>query len=277
LSTLQFTKMHGLGNDFVVIDAVRQKVNLTAEYVRALADRRRGIGFDQLLLVQAATGSDHDFLYRIFNADGSEVAQCGNGARCLALFIRDARLSDKAWVTLKARSGLLRVHLDSENTATVELASPIWQPAKIPFLADCQATIYKINVAGGNIEGGVVSVGNPHFIHQVPDLDAATFVQLAHELSVHARFPEGANVSFIQVHDRKTIKMRVYERGVGQTQACGSAAFAAAAVAKLWGCVDSAVHVIQPGGQLTVSCSKNEQLWRVSGAVARVYAADLVK
>ena len=268
--------MHALGNDFVVVDGVRQKVQLTSEYVRNLADRRRGVGFDQLLLLEPATDDGHDFIYRIFNANGTEVAQCGNGARCLALFIRNEKLTDKTWVRLKTSSRLLRVHLDAEDYATVELPAPIWQPAQIPFIADCQATTYKINVAGSNIEGGVVSVGNPHFICQVPDLAAAPFAQLAKDLSIHARFPEDANVSFVQIVDRETIKMRVYERGVGETEACGSAAYAAAAVAKLWGQVGHAVSVIQPGGELRVMCNKNEQTWCVSGPVAVVYLADMV-
>jgi diaminopimelate epimerase len=267
--------MHGLGNDFMVIDAVRQDFKLNSKAIASLADRRWGVGFDQLLLLQKPNSTDHDFIYRVFNADGSEVSQCGNGARCLALFIREEGLSDKSWITLKTSNGSLRVHLDSVTTATIELAAPVWEPAKIPFVADCESTIYELDVDGQILEAGVVSVGNPHLICQVPDLASSPFDLLGKSLSHHARFPDGANVSFVQVINTSTLLMRVYERGVGPTEACGSAAFAATAVARLWGCVDENVLVQQPGGELSVTCSESQHLYRVSGAVAKVFTARI--
>lgn len=263
--------MHGLGNDFVVIDATVKSPGLTPELIRNMSDRRRGIGFDQLLLIESCSGAA-DFIYRIFNADGSEVSQCGNGARCVARFLHDQGLSDAEWVVLATHSDKLRVSLQTDDCAIVEMPQPKWLPADIPFVADSEASLYKIEISGLELEVGVVNVGNPHLICQVPDLCSSPFEQIAADLAVHPRFKDGVNVSFVQIADKNNIQLRVYERGAGETQACGSAAFAAVVVGHRWGRLDTKVAVRQPGGILEVHCLDSDHRWLLSGPIASVYS-----
>jgi diaminopimelate epimerase len=250
---LEFTKMHGLGNDFMVIDAIHQSVTLTPEQVRALADRHCGIGFDQLLLVEQATRADTDFRYRIFNADGGEVSQCGNGARCFMQFIHEQGMSRSNRVRVETRNGTLELLRQSDGQVTVNMGVPVLAPADIPFDAPAEALRYPLEVNGATLEIGAVSMGNPHAVLRVDDTATAPVPRLGPLIETHPRFPERVNAGFMQVLDRGHIRLRVFERGAGETLACGSGACAAVVVGRLWGELDETVRVDVNGGELVVS------------------------
>jgi diaminopimelate epimerase len=250
---IHFTKMHGLGNDFVVIDAINQKIELTPEQIRKLADRHFGIGFDQLLLVEKPVSVNADFKYRIFNADGGEVAQCGNGARCFARFVRDKHLSDKNEICVDTDSGQLLLRFDEDNLITVNMGIPRHAPAEIPLLAEQEAISYKVKVDDNDLVFGAVSMGNPHAVIQVRDVMTAPIAETGSVLERHAIFPERANIGFMQVIDRKHIKLRVFERGAAETLACGSGACAAAVIGMEQNLLDHTVWVELPGGKLKIS------------------------
>lgn len=247
--------MHGLGNDFVVIDAMSQVVNLSTEQIRRLADRHRGIGCDQLLLVERAQSAEVDFRYRIYNADGGEVAQCGNGARCFARFVVDKGLTDKREIAVETASGVIHPRIEDDGQVVVNMGAPRFAPADIPFAAEL-AERYRLPVTTGNgdetLEIGAVSMGNPHAVVQVDDIDAAPLLTLGPQIENHPHFPQRVNAGFMQIVSRTTIRLRVYERGAGETQACGTGACAAMAVAHRWGLVDDAVVVDLPGGRLLI-------------------------
>lgn len=249
---IHFTKMQGLGNDFVVIDGIRQNFQPHSDLINQWANRHTGIGFDQLLLAEKTNNPSVDFRYRIFNADGSEVAQCGNGARCLAKFLVDEKLTDKHTIKVETLGGILELKLDSANSATVNLGIPIFEPTQIPFIADQQAMTYDIQVAEVIIKVSVLSVGNPHCILLVENIDTAPVDELGTLLTKHKCFPQQTNVEFLQIIARDTIRLRVYERGVGETNACGSGACAAVIAGRLLNLLDPSVTVNQIGGQLTV-------------------------
>jgi diaminopimelate epimerase len=251
--TLEFSKMHGLGNDFVVIDAVNQNVTLSPEQVRGLADRHRGIGFDQLLLVEAPGGAQADFRYRIFNADGGEVAQCGNGARCFMRFVHDRGLSDKRELLVETASGRLRLVLEDDDQVTVDMGEPRLEPREIPFVAPARAATYALEVAGERIEFAAVSMGNPHAVTLVRDVDSAPVERLGPAIERHPRFPQGVNAGFMQIIDFEHIRLRVFERGAGETLACGSGACAAVVAGRLWDRLAPRVKVTLRGGDLVVS------------------------
>ncbi|MCK5663060.1 MAG: diaminopimelate epimerase, partial [Thiotrichaceae bacterium] len=249
---IEFTKMHGLGNDFVVIDAIRTEVFLTPEQIRFIADRHFGVGCDQLLLVEDAGHSDADFRYRIFNADGSEVAQCGNGARCFARFVRDKKLSAKDNILVDTHAGQLLLTFDDDGLITVNMGVPRHKPALIPLKTEQEEVSYSIDIKGIEKKFGAVSLGNPHAVLQVNDVHFANVDELGEALESHPFFPERANISFMQVVDRNTVKLRVYERGAGETLACGSGACAAVVIGIEQKLLDKDVWVELPGGQLKI-------------------------
>ncbi|NOQ65057.1 MAG: diaminopimelate epimerase [Methyloprofundus sp.] len=250
---IEFTKMHGLGNDFVVIDAVHQTIDLSAEQIRFIADRHFGIGCDQLLLVEAAAeNSDADFGYRIFNADGSEVAQCGNGARCFARFVRDKKLSAKEHILVDTHAGQLLLSFDDDGLITVNMGIPQHQPALIPLNTEQEAKFYTVIVNGVEKAFGAVSMGNPHAVLNISHVESADVDSLGAALESHAFFPERANIGFMQVINRKQLKLRVYERGAAETLACGSGACAAVVIGIEQKLLDPQVSVELPGGLLNI-------------------------
>jgi len=268
---LNFTKMHGLGNDFVVIDAINQDVDMTEALARRLADRRFGIGCDQILLVERPQLPDTDFHYRIFNADGSEVEQCGNGARCFARFVRDQGLTDKDEIPVGTAKGPIRLYLEADGQVRVNMGPPRLVPADIPFVADAQATSYIIEADGRSWTIGAVSMGNPHAVLVVDDVASAPVERLGPIIESHPRFPRRVNVGFMAVRDRGHIDLRVYERGAGETLACGTGACAAVVAGRLQGLLDERVTVRLPGGELVISWPANDQPVWMTGPATRVF------
>lgn len=268
---MQFSKMHGLGNDFMVIDGVTQSVFLTDELIRKLADRHRGVGFDQLLLVEAPYDPDLDFHYRIFNADGSEVSQCGNGARCFARFVSLKGLTDKQDIKVSTANGKMVLSLQEDGQVRVNMGKPIWEPAKVPFIANKFEKNYLLRTELQTAICGVVSMGNPHAVLQVENVQTAPVNELGPLLENHERFPERANIGFMQVVNRYHIKLRVFERGAGETQACGSGACAAAAVGIMQGALDSPVRVDLPGGTLMIEWQGEGSPLYMTGDAEHVY------
>ena len=252
---INFTKMHGLGNDFVVIDAINQHIALIPEQIKKLSDRHFGIGFDQLLLVEKPVSAYADFRYRIFNADGGEVAQCGNGARCFARFVRDKKLSDKNEICVDTGSGQLVLIFAENQQITVNMGIPKLQPGQIPLAADQELRHYKITIDSVEHQFGAVSMGNPHAVIHVADVKAAPVAELGRVLESHPFFPERANIGFMQILDRTHIKLRVYERGAAETLACGSGACAAVVIGIEQNLLDRDVEVELPGGDLKISWS----------------------
>lgn len=248
MTTTTFTKMHGLGNDFVLIRGDGLPLP-TAARIRELADRHRGIGFDQLLWLEAPRRAEDDVHYRIFNIDGSEAEQCGNGARCIARFIAPPGRTE---LRLGHGSGSVRARLEPDGTVTVEMAVPEFRPAAVPFVADAEAARYRLDAAPGMVEVGVVSMGNPHAVLAVEDVATAPVQALGPRLERHERFPNRANIGFMQVLRRDRIRLRVFERGVGETEACGTGACAAVVIGRTWGLLDPAVAVELPGGTLRI-------------------------
>lgn len=249
---MQFSKMHGLGNDFVVVDGVTQNVFFTSETIQRLADRHRGIGFDQLLLVEPPYDPELDFHYRIFNADGSEVSQCGNGARCFARFVTLKGLTNKKDIAVSTQKGNMVLTVKDDNQIRVNMGEPIWEPAKIPFTANKFEKNYILRTDIQTVLCGAVSMGNPHCVVQVDDIQTANVEQLGPLLESHERFPERVNAGFMQIINKDHIKLRVYERGAGETQACGSGACAAVAVGIMQGLLNNRVQVDLPGGSLII-------------------------
>ncbi len=249
---LRFTKMHGLGNDFMVIDGVRQSVALSASTIRQWADRHFGIGFDQLLLIEPAESTEADFRYRIFNADGGEVAQCGNGARCFARFVQDQGLSTRNPLRVRTAQDVLELFIQDDGQISVSQGVPRWSPTEIPLQVAEQALRYTLDVAGREVTFGAVSLGNPHAVVLVDALEQAEVASVGALLATHPQFPQGVNVGFMQVIQSDVIRLRVFERGVGETLACGSGACAAVAVGQRWGLLKSQVQVRLPGGELSI-------------------------
>jgi len=271
--SLRFTKMQGLGNDFVVLDGVRQRVDLDACAVRAIADRRFGVGCDQVLVVEAARG-DADFRYRIFNADGGEVEQCGNGARCFVVFVREHGLTDKREIRVETAGGLIVPHLDDDGRVTVDMGVPRFRPEDIPFLGGAGAPEETVDVAGLPVRMSVLSMGNPHAVQRVADVDAAPVASQGPVIENHARFPSRVNAGYMQVVDRVTIRLRVWERGAGETLACGTGACAAVAAGIRLGLLDSPVRVITRGGELTIAWSGEGAPVMMTGPASTVYEGE---
>ncbi len=273
---LHFTKMQGLGNDFVVIDAINQTVELTSEQARLIADRHFGIGCDQLLLVEKTAQPGVDFRYRILNADGSEVEQCGNGARCFARFVQHKGLTNKSVIVVETYAGNMTLHLLENEQVRVDMGIPQLQPAEIPFDAPQQAKSYPIDAAGKIWQVGVVSMGNPHVVIPVDDIQQAPVASLGPLLESHPRFPNRVNVGFMQCLNRQHIKLRVYERGAAETLACGSGACAAVVSGRIRGWLDECVTVSLPGGDLVIRWPGEGQSVEMSGPAVIVFEGNMV-
>lgn len=268
---LEFTKMHGLGNDFMVVDLVSQRARLDPAVIRQLADRNFGIGFDQLLVVEAPGSPEVDFRYRIFNADGSEVQQCGNGARCFARFVRDRKLTRKDTLLVETASGIIELKITQDGWVTVNMGEPWLEPAEIPFQAGERSLSYEVEVLGQSVMLAAVSMGNPHAVLLVDDVATAPVATLGPALESHPRFPERVNVGFMQVVNRGHIKLRVFERGSGETLACGTGACAAVVAGILQGRLDSKVKVQLPGGELNIRWGGKGQPVFMTGPSAKVF------
>ena len=249
---LKFSKMHGLGNDFVVLDGITQRIDLSADQYRFIADRNFGIGCDQILLIEKPTRSDTDFRYRIFNSDGGEVEQCGNGARCFVRYVRDHGLSSKDEIRVETLGGIIVPRLEADGQVSVDMGVPRFEPSEIPFLADRRAPIYLISVENKMIEISAVSMGNPHAVQVVDNIDSAPVACDGPHIENHASFPRRVNAGFMQVLDRGHIKLRVYERGSGETLSCGSGACAAVVAGIQRGLLDKSVWVSTRGGDLAI-------------------------
>ena len=267
--------MHGLGNDFVVIDAIHQKLSLTAEQIRFIADRHFGIGCDQLLLVEEARDSDADFCYRIFNADGSEVAQCGNGARCFARFIRDKKLSAKDNILVDTHAGQLLLTFDDNGLITVNMGVPRHKPGLIPLNTEQEEKLYSVDIKGIEKKFGAVSLGNPHAVLQVNNVAVADVNELGEAFESHPFFPKRANIGFMQIVDRNTVKLRVYERGGGETLACGSGACAAVVIGIEQNLLDTDVSVELPGGKLKIHWQGRDQPVLMTGPAISVFEGSI--
>lgn len=268
---MKFTKMQGLGNDFVVIDALTQNIRVSAAMVRRLANRTLGIGCDQVLVIEPPSDPDIDFNYRIFNQSGDEVEQCGNGARCLARYVSDRQLTGKNPIRVKTMNRVMDLELTENNLVRVDMGIPELEPAEIPFIAEQRALLYPLEVEGTQYDIAAVSMDNPHAVLRVEDTETAPVASLGAQMEAHQRFPNRVNVGFMQIVDRKHIKLRVFERGVGETQACGSGACAAAVAALQQELVDSPVTVHLKGGDLTIDWRGEAEPLLMTGAAASVF------
>jgi len=268
---LSFSKMQGAGNDFVIIDAVTQVVDLSTAHIKRIADRRRGVGCDQVLLLSPPDDPDADFRYSIFNADGSRAGQCGNGARCVGRFLREKKLTRQRELTLLTDGEPLSLSITEDGRVFAGLAAPKFSPESVPFSASETAAQYPLEVQGQNLSVGVLSMGNPHAILMVDDCDSAPVSSLGPLIESHERFPDRVNVGFLQVNSRNDAKLRVYERGVGETEACGSGACAAAVHGIQLGLLDPDVTLQLPGGKLTVSWEGGSSPVWLGGPTASVF------
>lgn len=274
-SKLAFTKMHGLGNDFVVIDAVRQHIELSEAQVRYLADRHFGVGCDQLLVVEAAQTPGVDFRYRIFNADGGEVEQCGNGARCFARFVFDQGLTDKREIRVETKKGVITPRLEADGNVTVDMGVPVLNPADVPFVSESDAYVQPLDVAGNTIAITAVSMGNPHAVQVVADVDTAPVAEQGPLIEHHPRFPARVNAGFLQIVDEHRVRLRVFERGAGETLACGTGACAAVVAGILRELVVSPVTVETRGGELTIAWNGVGTPVMMTGPAVSVFSAEI--
>ena len=272
---LKFSKMHGLGNDFVVIDGVRQSVSLTPEQIRFLGHRNFGVGFDQLLLVERASTPGVDFRYRIFNADGGEVEQCGNGARCFVRFVHDEKLTDKREIRVETLRGVIGPRLEDDGNVTVNMGAPVFEPEKIPFDSSSHEVVQAILVGDAEVAITAVSMGNPHAVQVVGDVDAAPVDVQGPQIERHPRFPKRVNAGFMQIVDRHSIKLRVYERGAGETLACGTGACAAVVTGISRGLLDSPVRVSTRGGGLSIAWAGKGQSVLMTGPAVTVFTGEI--
>ena len=272
---LRFTKMHGLGNDFMVLDLVSQHAHIQPKHAKQWGDRNTGIGFDQLLIVEAPNNPDVDFRYRIFNADGSEVEQCGNGARCFARFVLDKRLTAKKRIRVETKGGIIVLDVRNDGQICVDMGPPRFTPAEVPFIADEQATSYALEIDGQVHQIAAVSMGNPHSVLRVDDVRNAPVHELGPKIEHHPRFPQRVNAGFIQVVDRHRANLRVWERGAGETQACGTGACAAAVAAISQGWMDSPVTIDLPGGRLSIEWAGPGKPVLMTGPAVRVFEGQV--
>ncbi|CCN35280.1 diaminopimelate epimerase [Vibrio nigripulchritudo SO65] len=270
-----FSKMHGLGNDFMVVDCITQNVFFSPDLIRRLADRHTGIGFDQLLVVEAPYDPETDFHYRIFNADGSEVEQCGNGARCFARFVRMKGLTNKHAISVSTKKGKMVLNIEEGDQVTVNMGEPVFEPSKIPFKAKQKEKTYILRAEDKTLFCGAVSMGNPHVVTVVDDTETADVDTLGPLLESHERFPERVNAGFMQVISRNEINLRVYERGAGETQACGSGACGAVAVGILQELLDNEVKVHLPGGDLKIRWHGPGKPLYMTGPATHVFDGQL--
>ncbi|MDP2694425.1 MAG: diaminopimelate epimerase [Gallionella sp.] len=272
---LKFTKMHGAGNDFVVLDGVLQKIELSPEQLRLLADRHFGVGCDQILLVEKAQRAEADFRYRIFNADGGEVEQCGNGARCFVRFVHDQKLTHKREIVVETRSGLITPRLEDDGRVTVNMGAPIFDAALIPFDGGSGVASEPLDVDGEMIEISALSMGNPHAVQVVADVERAPVEKLGPLIERHLRFPKRVNAGFMQVMDRSHIRLRVFERGTGETLSCGTGACAAVVAGIRRGLLDSTVNVATHGGVLVITWAGEGQPVLMTGPAITVFAGEI--
>jgi diaminopimelate epimerase len=272
---LRFTKMHGQGNDFVVIDGVRQRVALERGQVRAMADRHFGIGCDQLLVVERPASAENDFRYRIFNADGGEVEQCGNGARCFARFVVDEGLTDKREIRVETASGVIRPKIEASGEVTVDMGPPRFAPRDVPFLAEEAQLVYPLTVAGVSVEVSVLSMGNPHAVQVVEDVERAPVTTQGPLIESHPAFPNRMNAGYMQLLSRSHVKLRVWERGAGETLACGTGACAAVVAGIRRGHLDRTVRVTTRGGDLKIVWMGDDQPVMMTGDAVRVFDGEV--
>ncbi|WP_239362133.1 diaminopimelate epimerase [Snodgrassella communis] len=282
MTKLKFTKMHGLGNDFMVIDGINQKFDPTTAPIAAWAQRHTGVGFDQLLLIEAPQTAKADFRYRIFNADGSEVEQCGNGARCFARFVYDKGLTNKQQIVVETAGGVIVPHLNDDGTVTVDMGVPLFAPEQIPFAAidedDAQRISHQLVIGNDTVDVICINMGNPHAVMVVEDIDRAPVHRLGAAIENHRQFPQRVNVGFMQILSPHQIRLRVFERGVGETQACGTGACAAAVAGISLGVLadDKPVQVSLPGGLLSISWQQqpDAHVW-MKGPVQTVFEGEI--
>ena len=273
--------MHGLGNDFVLLDLISQNISIQEDQIRTLADRRLGVGFDQLLTVEPPDDPDVDFKYRIYNADGSEAEQCGNGARCFLRFVKDRGLTTKTQIKLQTNTGIIECRLEPDGNICVNMGAPVLEPQKIPFQANKAQILYDLEVSLPNcpetktINVSAISIGNPHAVIKCDDIELAPVAQVGSAIENHSRFPQRVNVGFMQVLDRSHIALRVFERGVGETSACGTGACAAVVAGRLQGLLDPTVEVNLRGGKLKITWQGDDSPVMMTGPACRVYEGRL--
>lgn len=272
---LKFSKMHGCGNDFVVVDRITQRVNLQEKHIRRLADRRFGVGCDQVLLVETPQRADVDFRYRIFNQDGSEVEQCGNGARCFARYVRDKKLTGKDRIKVETESGVIELQITRNRQVRVNMGEPRFAPQQIPFTVEQQAELYPLDVDGRVVELSAVSMGNPHAVITVDDVDTAPVAELGPRLESDPRFPQRVNVGFMQIINPQEIRLRVFERGAGETLACGTGACAAVVSGQQRGLLAEKVKVQLPGGSLTIQWRGEGHPVMMTGPASHVFEGQI--
>ncbi len=279
---LKFTKMHGAGNDFVVIDAISQSIQLSADQCRLIGDRRFGIGADQILVVEASSTPDVDFRYRIFNADGGEVEQCGNGSRAFVRFVTDKKLTDKSSIRVETMSGVIEPRLEADGSITVDMGAPVLEPDRVPAdINDLVATpqaddqLWPLQISGKTTLFSLVSMGNPHAVQVVDDVDSAPVNQDGPLIENHERFPKRINAGFMQIMNRHHIRLRVFERGAGETLACGTGACAAVVAGIRRGLLDSPVRVSARGGELSIAWAGHEQSVMLSGPAVTVFEGEI--
>jgi diaminopimelate epimerase len=272
---LKFSKMHGLGNDFVVIDGVRQMLALTPEHLRFIGDRHFGVGCDQILLVEKPSQPEVDFRYRIFNADGGEVEQCGNGARCFVRFVHEQDLSKKREIRVETMNGVIIPRLENDGSVTVDMGAPVFAPAQIPFVSSTDALLQTLTVADEELDITVLSMGNPHAVQLVADVDRAPVARQGPLIESHARFPQRVNAGFMQILNRHAIRLRVYERAAGETLACGTGACAAVVAGVARGLLDSPVRVATRGGDLTIAWDGPGTTVQMTGPAVTVFTGEM--
>jgi len=272
---VKFTKMHGTGNDFVVIDGVREKIEFTPEQLRLLANRHFGVGCDQILLVEKSQLAEADFRYRIFNADGGEVEQCGNGARCFMRFVHEQKLTSKREIAVETQCGLITPHLEEDGRVTVNMGAPVFEPERIPFSGGIGAPSEPLEIAGGTLQVSALSMGNPHAVQVVEDVENAPVERIGPLIEHHPRFPDRVNAGFMQVKDRHLIKLRVYERGSGETLSCGTGACAATVAGIRLGLLDSPVNVATRGGTLTIVWDGDGKPVSMTGPAITVFRGEI--
>jgi diaminopimelate epimerase len=272
---LKFTKMHGLGNDFVVIDALTHPISLTPDQIRRISDRHFGVGCDQVLLVEPPRLPDTDFHYRIFNADGGEVEQCGNGARCFVRYVRDRGLTNKTEIRVGTLGGVIVPKMEEDGQVTVNMGVPEFEPARIPFEAPARAPTYRIEVGDRSVEVSALSMGNPHAVQIVADVERAPVATEGPLIERHPRFPQRVNAGYLQVVSRRRILLRVYERGAGETLACGTGACAAVVAGIQRGLLDREVTVATRGGDLGISWAGGNAPVMMTGPAVAVFEGEI--
>jgi diaminopimelate epimerase len=272
---LKFTKMHGAGNDFVVLNGIHQRISLSTEQLRLLADRHFGVGCDQILLVEKAHDTSADFRYRIFNADGGEVEQCGNGARCFVRFVHDQKLTSKPEIVVETHNGLIRPRLEEDGRVTVNMGAPVFDPARLPFTGGTGGISEPLEVAGQTLTISAISMGNPHAVQIVDDVETASVATIGPLIEHHPRFPKRINAGFMQIMDRQHVRLRVFERGSGETLSCGTGACAAVIAGIRRGLLDSPVSVATHGGTLSIAWGGEETPVLMTGPAISVFSGEI--